>query len=238
MMRPAVLALLALVVFPGRVRPIEKEDLLSKYRDKFVVVINEGMSTGVCQGHPGRKGLLGWETPTINIIVKGPGPGDIQTKSLLLAPPGCGNITPEPTHKGEVLKVSHVAFHAGYLQLSVENISAHSITRGVGAFGHESLEKGSAFIRLRAGNDGKDLDAAHALSAHWFRVFDTADEASRFGNTASGVFVRQVKAGMSFAEVEEALGVPQARVDLGERVLYKYKDMAIEFHDGKVVDVR
>ena len=43
---------------------------------------------------------------------------------------------------------------------------------------------------------------------------------------------------MSFAEVESALGVPQTRVDLGEKVLYKYKDMTVEFHDGKVTDVR
>lgn len=43
---------------------------------------------------------------------------------------------------------------------------------------------------------------------------------------------------MSFAEVEKALGIPQTRVDLGEKVLYKYKDMTVEFHDGKVTDVR
>ena len=43
---------------------------------------------------------------------------------------------------------------------------------------------------------------------------------------------------MSFAEVEADLGVPQTRVDLGEKVLYKYKDMTVEFHDGKVIDVR
>jgi hypothetical protein len=54
----------------------------------------------------------------------------------------------------------------------------------------------------------------------------------------TGVFVNQVKAGMSFAEVEQALGPPQTRVDLGEKVLYKYKDMTVEFHDGKVTDVR
>jgi hypothetical protein len=43
---------------------------------------------------------------------------------------------------------------------------------------------------------------------------------------------------MSFAEVEDALGLPVTRVDLGEKVLYKYKDTTVEFHDGKVVDVR
>ena len=43
---------------------------------------------------------------------------------------------------------------------------------------------------------------------------------------------------MSFADVESALGAPLTRVDLGEKVLYKYKDMTVEFHDGKVTDVR
>jgi hypothetical protein len=58
------------------------------------------------------------------------------------------------------------------------------------------------------------------------------------GNTSSGVFVKQVKAGMSFAEAEKALGVPLTRVELEEKVLYKYEDMTVEFHDGKVTDIR
>ena len=82
------------------------------------------------------------------------------------------------------------------------------------------------------------LDAADKLVAYWFKTFDTAADAAKLGNTATGVFVNQVKAGMTFAEVEQALGVPQTRVDLGEKVLYKYKDMTVEFHDGKVTDVR
>jgi hypothetical protein len=43
---------------------------------------------------------------------------------------------------------------------------------------------------------------------------------------------------MTFAEVEAALGLPITKVDLAERVLYKYKDMTVEFHEGKVSDVK
>ena len=43
---------------------------------------------------------------------------------------------------------------------------------------------------------------------------------------------------MSFAEAEKALGVPLTRVELEEKVLYKYEDMTVEFHDGKVTDIR
>ena len=85
-----------------------------------------------------------------------------------------------------------------------------------------------------------DFDTSDALVAQRFTLLDGTDsvDGAQLGNTAAGVFVNQVKAGMSFAEVESALGVPQTRIDLGEKVLYKYKDMTVEFHDGKVADVR
>lgn len=50
--------------------------------------------------------------------------------------------------------------------------------------------------------------------------------------------MNQLKLGMSIAEIEKVLGVPQTRVDLGEKVLCKHKDMTVEFHGGKVTDVR
>lgn len=49
---------------------------------------------------------------------------------------------------------------------------------------------------------------------------------------------REIRLGMDFAQVEAVLGPPQTRVDLGQKVLYKYKEMTVEFHDGKVADVR
>ena len=195
---------------------IDKEGLLSKYRDKFVVVVSEGLRTGMC------------EVPPYILI-------DDLGKVELKAPfSGCGT---EPMHKGEVLKASHVAFSGGYLFIELKNLSPHSVTRGIGAFAHESMEMGSIKLRFRAA-DGKDFDRADALVAQWLKPFDTVADAAKFGNTASGVFVNQVKLGMSFAEVELALGLPQTRVELGEKVLYKYKDMTVEFHDGKVADVR
>jgi hypothetical protein len=107
----------------------------------------------------------------------------------------------------------------------------------MGSLEHESYELGRAEL-IVFGSDSKDYDQISATLDLWLKPFDSQDEAAQFGNTASGVYVKQVKAGMSFAEVEAALGVPQTRVDLGEKVLYKYKDMTVEFHDGKVTDVR
>jgi hypothetical protein len=52
------------------------------------------------------------------------------------------------------------------------------------------------------------------------------------------LFVKEVKLGMTPAEVESALGLPETKADLGEKVLYKYQNMTVEFHSGKVADVR
>jgi len=49
---------------------------------------------------------------------------------------------------------------------------------------------------------------------------------------------KEIKLGMTIADVEKTLGAPATKVDLGEKLLYKYKDMTVEFRDGKVADVR
>jgi hypothetical protein len=195
---------------------IDKQGLLSKYKDKFVVVAKDGLSTCL-HVDPGAMSII------INAL------GQPETHYAI-------NCQVEPIHKGEVLKVSHTSFAGGYLHIEVKTVSPHSATRGIGAFAHESMEMGITTISIAS--DKGDTDKADSLAAQWFKPFDTAADAAKFGNTASGVFVNQVKAGMSFAEVEAALGVPQTRVDLGEKVLYKYKDMTVEFHEGKVTDVR
>ena len=118
-----------------------------------------------------------------------------------------------------MLAVKHVAIHAGQLMMNVENVSPHAIERGQGAFGHESFKHGAAFIKFKL-PDSKDYDAALTLAEKWMKPFDSQDEAAKFGNTASGAFVKEVKAGMTFAEVEAALGLPATKVDLGEKVLY------------------
>jgi len=216
--------MLVVAALPVNAAPPDKASLLSKYRDKFVVVTNEGLST--CYLSAEINGGIG----DLIVFINGPNIQDVHARAIF--------CSAEPVHKGEVFAISHVAFHSGHLFLSVLNVSPHAITRGLGAFAHESLESGKATVRIPAGSDGKDMDAADSLAAHWFKLFDTAADAAKIGNTATGAFVAQVKAGMSFADVESALGVPQTRIDLNEKILYKYKDMTVEFHNGKVTDVR
>ena len=216
----------------------DKEAAVVKYQDKFLIVKKDGIAVSPFVKETR---ILGIRNPSfggaINIINGAEGVQIIDESSS----------GTEPIHRGEVLKISAVHLinvrkgshgfePGGYLDLTVENLSPHSVTRGIGAFAHESTEIGRAFIAIRAGV-GFNADA---LATQWFTLLDGTNsaDAARLGNTAAGIFVNQVKSGMSFAEVESALGVPQTRVDLGDKVLYKYKDMTIEFNDGKVADVR
>ena len=228
-------AFMAVLVYPIRAQSKgEKEAAVLKYKGKFLFVKRDGIAVGVMSVSDGFCAASG-AVNTINDT-------GIQVSDRF----HCGV---EPIHKGEVLHILNVNLvdvHRGpekgeaYLDLFVENVSSHSITRGIGAFAHPSLERGKAAIAIHAGQNGLNFNAADTLAAQWFTLRDGTDsvDGAQLGNTAAGVFVNQVKTGMSFVEVESALGLPQTRVDLGEKALYKYKDMTVEFHDAKVADVR
>lgn len=47
-----------------------------------------------------------------------------------------------------------------------------------------------------------------------------------------------IQRGMTYTEVEAVLGAPTARANLGEKTVYKYPNLTVEFHAGKVTDVR
>jgi hypothetical protein len=153
---------------------------------------------------------------------------------------GCGEIIPEPLHKGEIVFAKYTwfrRFKGGYFTITVQTVTPHQVKGSEGASRHERLKYGKADLIFET-RDTKDYDAVAALVETWLRPFDTRAEAAQYGNTASGVYVKEVKLGMSFAEVEAALGPPQTRADLGDKVLYKYKDLTVEFHNGKVTDVK
>jgi len=48
---------------------------------------------------------------------------------------------------------------------------------------------------------------------------------------------RQIKLGMTVQEVKDGFGEPDSMVDLGSKVIYKYKDLKVTFVNGKVTDV-
>lgn len=214
---------------------MDKKDLSERYKGKYLVVLREGLAVGMCADLP--------ETPpgnALDVTIAGESVEFHPQTGFSAGMTGCGELIPEPLHKGEIVFAKFTWFRrlkGGYFTITVQNLAAHQVKRREGASRHEHLKYGRADLIFEP-SDAKDNDAVAALVEMWLRPFDTRAEAARFGNTASGVYVKEVKLGMSFAEVEAALGLPQTRVELGEKVFYKYKDMTVEFHDGKVTDVK
>lgn len=230
---------LVLLLLVGTMMGVDVKSLQDTYKGKLVVVLRDGLAVGTCANRPGRnipftKSLEASLAIRIN--------GDVaeykehpETTLMRAFSDGdsCGTILPEPVRKGELLRVTHVGFYRGkYFNLSVENVAPHDTERGIGAFSHRSFERGAATLILTT-DDPKKLDAIASDLALW-----VTPATSELGNTTSGVYVKQVKAGMSVREVEEALGPPNTRIDLADKLLYRYKDLTVEFRDGKVADVR
>ena len=207
----------------------DKKDFARRYKDKYFVVMRDGLVLAICSESPGMETYIEVKVTDLG--------AEIVTKGFLagLRAQQCG-AAPEPVHKGEVLASSKYAWVGrGRLEITLKTLSPHAVTRGIGAFQHESHEYPGATLLfpMDAG-----YDQVAALVDKWLKTFDTQEEAAKFGNTASGAFVKEVKLGMTPAEVEATMGLPEAKVDLGEKMLYKYKNMTIEFHNGRVTDVR
>lgn len=207
----------------------EKKDFAERYKNKYFVVMRDGLALAICSERPGNEAY-------VQVEVSDSG-SEIVTKGFRSGywARACG-ATAEQVHKGEVLRSSkHTGISGNSLEIPVTSVSPHAVTRGIGAFQHESHEYPGATLVFPVEGG---YDQVGALVDKWLKTFDTQEEAAKFGNTASGAFVKEVKLGITPAEVEAALGLPETKVDLGEKVLYKYKNMTVEFHNGKVTDVR
>jgi len=242
--------------------PPDKDALVAKYQNKFAVVLKDGITTCLHRstGEEMARAVGGIQSSGLpesgsmsSVIIDQNGravywPGNSLQQALQ-------NCQPDPLHKGEIVKLTHVSVAYGYLHLQLKTTSPHTDTRGIGAFEHHELHGGDVMLTIMPDQvpvigkryhkgpgveSPEDRARFEALVAGWLALFDTAEaaQAAQLGNTASGVYVHEVKTGMSFAEVEAALGLPETRVELGEKVLYRYKDMTVEFHEGKVTDVR
>ena len=151
-----------------------------------------------------------------------------------------GHYTHE-VQPGTILGIYDLKIKNDRIELFCRTVNPHGIERGVGAFRDTYYENVSTKLRFffnRSVMDSSNLTTVFSTIDEWVKPFDSYDEAIKVGNTVSGAFVKEIKLGMTFAEVESIFGVPQKKATLGNKVIYKYSDMAIEFVDGKVADVK
>ncbi len=119
---------------------------------------------------------------------------------------------------------------------------AHQVQRlggihGVGG-GQRSFERTTTKLRFffdEATMKSGDLDHIYTAIDSWVKLFPTLEEAIAF---AGDIGTKEISLGMTIAEIESVLGPPETKISLGEKVIYKYEGMAVEFVDGKVADVK
>jgi hypothetical protein len=201
-------------------------EVRARYEKKFALVLREGLAVGLCSRPEG----LGPAIPP-ELAVRISGEASEYHEQTGLSAMGCGSIVPEPLAKGEVVGVQRVWSHGSELHLVIVS-EAHEVERTAGAryeIKRRRTERGLGDLRFK--------NASLANVATWLKPFDSAAEAVAAGKAALSEG-RTLKVGMTIAEVEAILGPPLTRADLGEKVLYRYKDLTVEFGGGKVVDVR
>ncbi len=104
--------------------------------------------------------------------------------------------------------------------------------------GQQSFERTTTKLRFffdEETMETSDLDHIYTTIDSWVKPFSTLEDAIAFASTLG---TREISLGMTIAEIESVLGPPETKIALGEKVVYKYEGMTVEFVDGKVADVK
>ncbi len=230
--RKNYLALLAMLVASTVSLASDKNLLKRKYEAAVLVPRQEGLVIFLChapQGTDPTACLLPWPVHIFS--------GRIDYKNRNATnPPECGVPSAVPLLASDLLTVREAGFMDKRFYLQVNQIKPVQFTCGMGNDSHEVFARGQATFLFNVSNS-KDIDAFDLLVQDWLRPA-TQDELAKAVRSEKLSPTRRIGLGMSMAEVEEALGPPQTRADLSDKVLYKYKDMTVEFRNGKVADVR
>lgn len=83
-----------------------------------------------------------------------------------------------------------------------------------------------------------DIETIFAAIDQWVKPFSSLEKAEQFAENLVNPAAQEIRLGMTMEEIQAVLGEPDTKIDLGDRVVYKYPDMAVEFIDGKVAEVK
>jgi len=156
------------------------------YENKYLVVLREGLVVGICS-HQRASSTLVVRVTDADADHSGHG------LDKLLRMFQRGASVPIPLHPGDMLKVTHAEFwfspdfFALYrLILAVQTVSAHSMAQGLGAQEHESQAVEAAEFQFDAGGNVVCDEEFDALVERWVKVFNTQEDAAKFGAQLTG----------------------------------------------------
>jgi hypothetical protein len=215
----------------------QKADVKALYEKKFAVAIREGLAVGLCSALNPRSPVVAH--PILPVQIEGGSAVFHEETGIHAMGTGCVSVAPDPVAKGEMLLIQRIWFHDG---IHMEILSQpREVERTMGAafeLKRRRTELGLADLHFKGVNE-KDASSVISEIGAWIRAFDSKADAAAFAaSLLAPPPPKEIKIGMTQAEVESAMGPPQTKVDLGDKILYRYKDLTVEFRAGKVVDVR
>jgi hypothetical protein len=219
----------------------DKQVVPKDFDNKLFVVTSTGLAVGTCDIPCSADDLcVSKYLPTLAVRANG--------SSLEFHPQSgfgvChGTLLATPIDIGTVLEssTSVIDKHESRYCLLLRTEFPISVTRGIGAFAHPSAENGGMSLRIHL-DDPTNVQLIGAALNQWLTQVDSLANAltlsAKLTHKEAEKSVKQISLGMTFYDVENAMGVPDTRVDLGTKVLFKYPTMTVTFQDGKVADVQ
>ena len=242
--RRVLLAILAfsLALHVGPTFAKDKQAVPKDFDNKIFVVTSPGLAVGTCDIPCSGDDTFcsGKFLPTLAIRVNG---ADVEFHPQSGFGVCHGTLLATTIGVGTVLVSSKSSIdryeHRYCLLLQTE--FPITVVRGIGAFAHASPENGAMSLRVRL-DDPTNVDLIGRALSQWLTQVDSLASAvalsATLGHKEAEKSVKQITVGMTFDDVENVMGVPDTRADLGRRVLFKYPAMTVTFEDGKVTNVQ
>jgi len=213
--------------FPKQVKKqIEERFKGPKGSKTFFVVLKPGIKA---TGLPLGTSIGITPTPVVTIIVRD---NDIKNKGY--------DFYTHSLSVGTVLSLSRVSVSDFSVTLMVETVDKFPIETTAGNMKKAVFEnnlKTELEFRFDEPTTGDNSSGiVFSASDTWIKQFHSLEEARAFAESIPNT--QEIRLGMTIEEVESVFGEPERKALLGERTLYKYEDMVIEFLDGKVSDVQ
>ena len=207
----------------------EKVFLKGRFSRKILVVTKAGLAYGACQSYSGsmpRRVAMGVNISPSGDVTYQPSGG---WRTLF---GGCRNVLPAPIYAGEVIFSAGAHFEGDKLIIPARLLGEHRIDLLDEGMNEKTSETPyiSGWTRLIFDLPPKiSFPEAVKFLESWVQALAIARHKTRFARNRAHVDVPNLGLGMTFAEVENILGPPSARLELVELMAYVYDDFTVLF---------
>lgn len=207
---------LSLAEIPGKCH----KPLLDTFTPGKVLVLKVGGIPTMVQNLPGNVGIKSF----CRIIVKPDGKWKIHSVF------GSRSDSTNVLEQGEILIVDQLEINRKNIEIKMHTDRAlHYDASGRSSLFGSSKSSGADIHANMFEFKFEDVEACDQIFsriAEFFDIFNSKDEINK---------PKEIKIGMTFEEVEAALGQPLKKADLGaDKIIYKYDDTVVTFEAGKV----